>query len=141
MIAVAILAINFGMIRACWGVYLLNLGVIPMANVLGLTYLALRKRPAERPFLVGFEVFGLVALSLFIRVSSQNERELIFYYLQPLLSPIESLAPRSAFMLVGVIFPLAIALLGLPQLLFAFFGGYLSRRYRIIRRTAAGSTI
>lgn len=63
MVAVAIAAINFGVMREVVGSrssrnIVLLLGSLPMANVLMVGVLINQRRPGWRPFLLGFEVFG-----------------------------------------------------------------------------------
>ena len=82
MVAVAIAALDFGAIRALLprhehvlddqrGVYL-SLGALPMANVLAVVFLVGRHRPGSRPFLLGFEAFGAMALTLFFGLASSE---------------------------------------------------------------------
>jgi hypothetical protein len=72
MVAVAIVGINFAGIRALLDPRLDNtrvfliLGALPVANVLVVSMLIARKRPGSRPFLLGFEIFGALALTICI---------------------------------------------------------------------------
>ncbi len=141
MVAVAIAAIDFAAIRATVGpgaglvaAYLL-VGALPMANVLVVGMLIARKRPGSRPFLLGFEVFGAIALALYIHVamsSPRNSEWPIEWYLRLVFDPLNAvtasyqpLVHEAIGLFVGVL-----VLIG-PQLVFALIGGFLSRRFKI----------
>ena len=69
MVAVAIAALDFGAIRALLRFAslmgeLLILGTLPMANVLAVGLLIGQRRPGSRPFRLGFEAFGVMAVAL-----------------------------------------------------------------------------
>ena len=49
---------------------LLILGALPMANVLAVGILIGQRRPGSRPFLLGFEAFGAMALALYVALAS-----------------------------------------------------------------------
>ena len=74
MVAVAIAAFDFAAIRALVdspspaGDELL-FGALPMANVLVAGLLIGRQRPHSRPFFVGFELFGAIALASYIALA------------------------------------------------------------------------
>src|SRR4051794_21903333 len=95
MVAVAIAALDFAAIRASLEfreAVLLVLGALPMANVLAVGILIARQRPGSRPFLLGFEAFGAMALALFITVAVAGlffdntlPDMLVIYYLVPML--------------------------------------------------------
>ena len=132
MVAVAIAALDFGAIRPLLGPYanvldhmrgsLLLLGALPMANVLAVGMLIGHRRPGSRPFLIGFEVLGAMALASFIAVATCFPREVVLTYLNPVLAPID-LIPIQAFV--------AVVMLGGPQAAFAVIGGFLSRRFKL----------
>ena len=72
MVAVAIAALDFAAIRASLDIreaVLFVLGALPMANVLAVGILIAQQRPGSRPFFLGFEAFGAMALALFITVA------------------------------------------------------------------------
>lgn len=89
MVAVAIAALDFTAIRALLGPYtnsleyqktmLLLLGALPMANVLAVGMLIGQRRPASRPFLLGFEAFGAMALALSIALASCFPEEVVMH--------------------------------------------------------------
>jgi hypothetical protein len=74
MVAVAIAALDFWAIQAVIGVrddrigYVIGtfllVGALPMANVLLAGFLIKQRQSESRPFVLGFEVFGVVALYL-----------------------------------------------------------------------------
>ena len=118
-----------------WG--LLLVGALPMANVLIVGILIARQRVKSRPFLLGFEVFGAIALALYIYLAMSSP-------LSPLSAegPIESylhLAFDPLYAVIGSSLPFVRAAIGLllgivmlvgPQLVFAMIGGFLSRRFK-----------
>jgi hypothetical protein len=78
MVAVAIAGINFAAIRALLDLngtaaQLLLVGALPMANVLIVGIMIARQRVRSRPFLLGFEVFGAIALALYIYLGTGRE--------------------------------------------------------------------
>src|SRR3954454_2036881 len=96
MVAIAIAALDFAAIRAFLDipdVFLLVLGAVPMANVLAVGILIGQQRPGSRPFLLGFEAFGAMALVLFVAVALASffldNNELITSYLAPVFQSME----------------------------------------------------
>ena len=77
------------------------LGALPMANVLAVGILIGQRRPGSRPFLLGFEAFGAMALALFVALASfACPREVVIPYLAPLLAPMEKIiGPDRPFVL------------------------------------------
>jgi hypothetical protein len=137
MALVAIIALNFAAIRALQGATGIAIGALPMANIMGTVYLALRRKPGSRAFLMGFQAFGMFAVAIFMIAISHCEHQIIIYYIVPLRYPIEKLMDHQPPLLrVAAVFPVVVLAIALPQLLFALFGGYLARRYRIARRPA-----
>jgi hypothetical protein len=103
-------------------------GVLPMANILAIGLLIAYRQPERRPFLWGFEAFGMIALCLYIAISLKFTEEWIHPYLGLVLKPLwPKMQPLTnakiiAFSLIPLI------LLGMPQVAFAVMGGYLSRK-------------
>jgi hypothetical protein len=139
MIAVGIIALNFGVIRAVTDlesrfVFLLSVLVLPMANILAIGLLLAFLRPQRRDFLRGFELFGLIALICVVGLAMVVEG-LVTLYLAPPMAlfeatigpppPIRQNWPTYPF-LVGFCFFSVWATW--PQLAFAVIGGFLSRR-------------
>jgi hypothetical protein len=60
-----------------------------MANALVVGMLIAQRRPGRRPFLVGFEKFGAMALAFFIILATFFLREVVLPYLTPFVAPIE----------------------------------------------------
>jgi hypothetical protein len=147
MVAVAIAALDFTAIRVClnapsrWGEDFL-LGVLPMVNVLGVGLLIGQQRPQSRPFFLGFETFGAMALALYVVLTlvfvdpwgaSTPYGDLISSYLDPVVSPIEAIIGRDRpFVFIPTICLAIVLMLGWPQVAFALIGGFLSRRYKVI---------
>jgi hypothetical protein len=141
MVAVAFAALDFAAIRALLpghanalddqrGVCLL-LGALPMANVLAVGMLIGQRRPASRPFLLGFEAFGAMALVLFIALATCFPREVVIPYFAPFVAPVERfIGPgRPLYIPIGGLV-VAVVLVG-PQVVFALVGGFLSRRFKV----------
>jgi hypothetical protein len=139
MVAIAIAALDFAVIRASFDipeVGLLVLGALPMANVLAVGILIGQWRPESRPFLLGFEAFGAMALALFVAVAMASlfldNYRLLTSYLTPVIQPIEkSIGQNRPFVFIPIALFAMVVMLGWPQLVFALIGGSLSRRFRI----------
>jgi hypothetical protein len=153
MAIIAIVAINLGAIRL-WSVSAgpaagggfsrltnqgLVLGGLPMANLLAVGFLVSRRNFASRPFLLGFEVFGAMALGLYIAIASLFTKELLFPYVHSVILPLGDLfgppvgQPFSlAQLLIHMSF--AVAMLGLPQLTVSLIGGFLFRWFGVAKR-------
>jgi hypothetical protein len=137
MVAVAISALDFWAIRAVLEFptpkgELLIVGALPMANVLAFAILIGLWRPASRPFLLGFQAFGAIALALYVAGAIFFFDELVMSYLASFLRPIATvIGQRPRVVLIPIFFSSAIIMLGLPQLAFALLGGFLFRKFRI----------
>jgi hypothetical protein len=139
MVAVAIAALDFAAIRASLEIretVLLVLGALPMANVLAVGILIAQQRPGNRPFLLGFEAFGAMALALFITVAVASlifENEIfIHYYLVQVMRLIKKSIPEDRpLVFVPIVLFAYVVMLGWPQVVFALIGGFLSRRFKI----------
>ena len=144
MVAVAIVAIDFGAIREMFRfdseiVELLVVGVLPMANVLAVGLLVGQRRPGKRPFLPGFEAFGAVASTIYFALASCLYDEAVPPYLELFLAPVRKIVGQDRPVVVYLtLFSVVVVALGLPQLASALIGGFLSRKYRITitKRTA-----
>jgi hypothetical protein len=142
MVAVAFAALDFAVIRAFLGHrtnvldeqrgILLLLGALPMANVLAVGMLIGQRRPGSRPFLLGFEAFGAMALALFIVLATGFPREVVLPYLAPFVAPLKwIIGPDRPFVEIPIGCFAFVVLLGWPQVAFALVGGLLSRRFKI----------
>lgn len=139
MFAVAILAVDFAVIRefldyaSPLGAELL-FGALPMANVLVVGLLIAQQRPRSRQFLLGFELFGAIALASYIDLALlfRGPGGPIRAYVAIVLDPIEAVLgqPFSLLSLI-IIWTVIVVMLGWPQVAFALIGGFLSRRFKI----------
>jgi hypothetical protein len=141
MVAVAFAALDFGAIRAFLsqtdllaqrrGILLL-LGALPMANVLAVGLLIGHRRPGSRPFLLGFESCGAMALVLFLALAISFPHEVLFSYLVPFVAPLERIiGPDRPFVYIPIGGLVVVVMLVGPQVAFALIGGFLSRRFKI----------
>jgi hypothetical protein len=142
MAAVAIAALDFWGIREFLGAQMfglasetdayLLLGALPMANVLGVGILIGQQRPGSSPFLLGFEIFGALALTIYVVLSCMPHHPLLRDYAELWVDPIrENMRPLGPFLVYPMICFVGVVMLGWPQVAFALFGGLLSRRFRI----------
>ena len=88
MLIVAIAALDLGAIRAISDfesrfLFLLCVVTLPMANILAVGLLLTFLRPRRRHFLRGFEVFGAMALALFVVLAMRAEGLVQFYLIPP----------------------------------------------------------
>jgi hypothetical protein len=135
MVAVAIAALDFGAIRMGLdrifpSSELLAMGALPMANVLAVGLLIGQRRRGSRPFLLGFEAFGAMALALYVVLAGFSPIRVVDY-LELLLDPIRTtIGLDRTVALIATIIPVSVAMLGLPQLAFALIGGLLTHYSR-----------
>jgi hypothetical protein len=136
MVAVAIAALDFGVMREVVGSrsarnILLLLGILPMANVLTVGMLINQRRPGNRPFLLGFEVFGAMALILYIALAYCFDHGVETTYLRPLIDLLKkTIGQDRPNVFISVLYVGSMLMLGCPQLVFALIGGFLSRRIK-----------
>ena len=133
MVAIAIAALDFAAIRASLDipeVGLLVLGALPMANVLAVGILVGQQRPGSRPFLLGFEVFGAMALAVYVILATYLRHEAVEPYLGLFIPIVEIIGPLP-FIPIPIQVSVVVIALGLPQVAFALIGGFLSRKNRI----------
>jgi hypothetical protein len=139
MTLIAIAAFDIGAVRMLFDQrtdHLLNgrlvFGALPMASVLAVSFLTARQHPANRPFLLGFEAFGIMALSLYVALATFFRGETVLSYLWIFRALFENaIGTSQPFVLIWVWLSIVAVVLGLPQLAFALLGGILSRRYRV----------
>jgi hypothetical protein len=140
MALIAIAAFDFAVIRAMPVIgpptsELLVMGALPMANVLAVGLLIRQQRPGSRPFLLGFEAFGVMALALYVAFVVFSPQTVRDTYVKPLLEPIgRTIGPGRPLVFIASLCFVGVALLVLPQLAFALLGGYLSRKFGIAQR-------
>ncbi len=139
MVVIASAALNLGAISAALrsnsqAATFLILGALPMTNLLAVGFQIGWRRPNSRPFLLGFESFGVVALvlySAFVCFSPDPEWSLDPYLaitVGPMITFVEQNYPSllHPISLIGVA-----AMLGWPQVAFALLGGFLFRTFKI----------
>jgi hypothetical protein len=135
MVAVAIAALDFAAIRASLDIreaVLLVLGALPMANVLAVGILIAQQRPGSRPFLLGFEAFGAMALALYVGLLSWRPRGLVIPYLLSLIRVLEQAVGRDRpFVFIPILCFGSVVMLGWSQVAFALIGGFLCRKFRV----------
>jgi hypothetical protein len=137
MVFVALAALDFTAIRAVFDhrgptSYLLGLGAMPLANILVVGLIVGYWRRRRRRFLMGFEVFGSMALAAYAVSASLFAKELVIPYIRLLHTPfiinVENsirMSHESYFLIYYLI--LAVEL-GLPLFAFALIGGFLCRK-------------
>ena len=80
--------------------------------------------------LIGFEAFGAIALALFVALAICFPREVVIPYFAPFVYPVERfIGPGRPFVYIPLGAFVIVVVLGLPQLVFALTGGFLSRRF------------
>jgi hypothetical protein len=143
MIAVAIVALDFGAIRALLGSQIgafLLLGALPMANVLAVGILVGQQCPGSCPFLLGFEIFGAMALASYVAVTclfieptaTSSYLRVLTSYLSLVVDPIDkNITWGRPFVVYPILCVVAVVMLGWPNLAFALLGGFLSRRFKV----------
>ena len=114
---------------------LLVLGALPMANVLAVGILIGQRRPGSRPFLLGFEAFGAMALALFVAVLGEFlPWSLWLNFLSRTSDPLHAgkfIGHEPAFRSHPNRLLRRVVMLGWPQVVFALIGGFLSRRFKV----------
>ena len=130
IVFVALSALNFAVLRAAGNATgaLLALGAMPMATVLAIGLIVGYRRHGSRPFLLGFESFGAMALALFAVLAARYGEKMLEAFMRIFIYPLPRiLGPNQP--LINMLF--AYVAFGLPQVAFALMGGFLSRKYRI----------
>jgi hypothetical protein len=128
MVAIAIVAINIAAIKAVLDhsnpfKEVLLMGTVPMANALVVGLMIGYWSRRSRRFLLGFEAFGVTALSPFAGICLFPEMINLHYRL--LIKPYG----RSLTMI-----SITVVVIGLTQLAFALVGGFLSHKFGISER-------
>jgi hypothetical protein len=120
-----------------WLVQIVGVACQGVLTVLALGLLVGYRRRASRPFLVGFEAFGIAALILYIAGVVSFSQELIPLFqtaLQPivnLFAPGPTVSTGTEWLIAGIVE----GAISLPLLAFAALGGFLTHR-----RSAPGIT-
>jgi hypothetical protein len=105
---------------------------MPMASVLVVSLLAGRRRPDRRPFLVGFTLFGVIGLALYVLLAVFFADATVVPYVSLFLEPISKIfgTDRSEVFILTM-YSVAVVVLGWPQVALALLGGFVSRRYKV----------
>jgi hypothetical protein len=141
MIFIAIVALELAVLRAMmrfsslsftttWQVQMVGVACQGVLTVLALGLLVGYRRRASRPFLVGFEAFGIAALILYIACVVSFSQELIPLF-QTAVRPIVSLVADGPTISTGTVWLFAGIVecaISLPLLAFAALGGFLTHR-------------
>jgi hypothetical protein len=135
MLIIAIAGLNFGAIRAVsnpgrTSLFLLCLVVLPMANILAGGLLLAILRPSSRPFLRGFELFGVIAIALVVAGVTLNESILLSYLNLSIFIDVAMFGPPSSTGPNGLSFCILSLWAIWPQLVFAGIGGLLFSKIR-----------
>lgn len=108
----------------------LVLGAIPMGNILAFGLLFFLRRRGKLPFLLGFETFGAIVLTLyisgFVLFPDLSVKPLHNHFLKTLV-PYFQTGPLISSVGMVSLFSVMIAILTLPQVAFALLGGWLFR--------------
>jgi hypothetical protein len=137
MALVVIAALDCAAYRACYYTFWTNhaawanqldvlfIGAVPMSNVLIVGLLLALRRRGNRPFLLGFEVFGLVAWVAYIALVAFHCHTLVRPYLFRFQDPVFDAIGRSQAHIPIFVFTAAV-ILGWWQLTLALIGGFIS---------------
>lgn len=106
---------------------MLLMGALPMANTLVIALLIGYRCRRSRRFVLGFEAFGAMALSLFIA----SIYPMISLHYRLFIEPYGMSLIRTHIVIGNSI---TVAMIGLSQLSFALLGGFLSRKIGIVER-------
>jgi hypothetical protein len=138
MALVAIAALNFAAYRACYytswtndaarsnQIDVLYLGAVPMANLLIVGPLIAFRRRGSRPFLFGFEAFGLAAWAAYLALVAYQCHTLVRPYLFRAQVPVFDAIGRSQAH-IPIFRVTAAVILGWWQIALALIGGFLTR--------------
>jgi hypothetical protein len=140
MVAVAIAALDFLAIRGFLDTPVstldgetagfLLMGALPTANVLGVAILVGLRRRGSSPFLLGFVVFGAIAMAIYILLSAAPRGLLTSYSAGWAHFISYSFEPRGPLVFYSILCLVGAVMSSAPQLLFAVIGGYLFRGVR-----------
>jgi hypothetical protein len=140
MVVVAIAALDLVAIRTFLGFRslmgeLLILGALPMANVLAVVLALGQLRPANRPFCLGFVLFGAMALTVYVATATSFPREIVKSYMIPVSEYlVRVIGPHRPLLFIPAQTFAYLAILVLPQVVIALIGGLLFQKFMIISR-------
>jgi hypothetical protein len=137
MVAVSVAALDFAVMRMVLDHHigaaseLIDMGGLPIANLLAVGLFIGQKRRGSRPFLLGFKAVGVMALALYVALAVFSPQTVI-PYLELSLEPIRStIGLDRTIVLNATIYSVVVVMLGWPQVAFALIGGFLSRRVKV----------
>jgi hypothetical protein len=142
MAFIAILALEFGAMRAIFrfhspnialmrAVPMLGLGCLPMAHILAVALLIAYRCPGMRPFVMGFATFGATATAVYSAAVSLYTNELFIPFSRTVITPIVDIfvdGPVITTTSELIVCSILASLLTLPQLAIAAIGGFLTSR-------------
>lgn len=136
MALVVFAALDFAAMRALSGSekgLFLIIGSLPTANVMAVAFLFGRQRSHSHPFLLGFQTFGVIALILYAASVGYCSRPagIMNSYFWLSIDRISKIFRGRPLVFVPINWFVALLMLAGPQLAFAVFGGFLSRRFKI----------
>jgi hypothetical protein len=140
MVVVAVAAINFAAVRLELDHHnefgeMLVLGAMPMASVLAVGLLFGLRRPDRRPFLLGFTLFGAMALVFSVILMVFFREATVGLYRSLFLEPLwRIIGPDRPVLWIPVAYSVAVVVLTLPQVAFALLGGFFFRKFRTAER-------
>jgi hypothetical protein len=139
MVIIAVVAIDLAAIQVTLDrpeLSLAVLGFLPMVSVLVVVKSIDGHRPESSPFVMGFELFGVVAIVLLLIVVSIPglNRLLMSYVALPMRSLETIVGADNPFLNDQIAYFVVAIMLGWPQITLAMLGGYLSRNYDVDRR-------
>ncbi len=109
----------------------LLVGGMPMAHVLGGGLLLALRRPTSRPYLIGFGMAGLAALTAFLALTLGHYRDLVVPYevrfLLPVSRAVAPYFPEPSRWEDAIIAVATAAILGWWQVALALIGGLVSK--------------
>jgi hypothetical protein len=146
MVVVAVAALDFTVLRAIMedrrpNCPVLSLGTIPMATVLAIGLLFGYERLGNRSFLSGFELFGALALALYIILACCFVNETIGTYLVLFIDPHIKRIGTNRHLFAPIAYPGIAVMLVLQQLAFALLGGFLAHQSRVESRRGQQKTM
>jgi hypothetical protein len=153
MAFVAVAALDFATIRSLLirtlfvpnggslSLQILGFGTLPIANVLAVGLLIAYRHSARRQYLLGFEVYGALAMVFFaadvlvVHIGGWKlfGDDWVIRYLNLLLEPLSQFRMQGAYLTtphIVLLLSVVAVWLSLPQLIFALIGGWLSLRSR-----------
>ena len=98
---------------------------MPMATVLAIGLLIGHQRCGSRPFILGFESFGALALALYVALATWFSEETIGPYLGLFIDPLVKRLGQNRHLFAPIAYPGIAVMLTLPQLALALIGGSL----------------